>query len=86
MPGLSSVQRGYGVFIVHCTLGVKSGLAVTTWVVHPSFFVSFSSLKLNLLGSFDDDDGSENVTLKKSSRFFLSCCDYSNLLQMSNAD
>ena len=41
---------------------------------------------LRLKGSFsnDDGDGSEIVTIKINSRFFIRRCDYSNSLQMSN--
>ena len=39
-----------------------------------------------IIGSFsiDDGDGSENVTLKRYSRFFKRCRVYSNPLKMSN--
>ena len=35
--------------------------------------------------SYDDGDGSENITLKMNSHFFKLCRVYSNLLKISNA-
>ena len=42
------------------------------------------TLRVYILGSFNIDDGDENVSFKMNSRFFNLCGVYSNLLKMAS--